>query len=157
MKPRAELMQSLLDSRASMLTQLDQVDLNRKIYPLWTIREILAHICGWDDSTMVVIECLLTDSVPTTPVSHGIDAYNEQTVSTREGLDYDHVYREYLDTRKAMLKMLADLPDEKIYQETVLPWGVHGSVADLIEIFADHEVEHALDVQKIVAEAQDIS
>ncbi len=152
---RTQLITSLQDSRASMMAHLDKVDLQRKIYPLWTIREILAHICGWDDSVIAVINCLHDGSTPTTPADHGIDAYNAATVSTREGLDYDHVMSEYKTTRQQMLDMLSELSEEKLTQITILPWGGHGNLVDLVKIFAEHELEHAEDVAKIVAAAQD--
>ncbi len=151
---RTKLMRDLEESRAAMLVHLTQVNLQRKIYPLWTIREILAHISGWDDSVIAVIECLRDGSVPTTPAREGVDAYNAATVTTREGLDYDHVYREYIETRKILLGMLAELDDARLAETTTLPWGGYGTVEQIIGIFVEHEIEHAGDVQKIVAAAQ---
>lgn len=154
---RTQLMRNLEESRAAMLVHLTQVELQRKIYPLWTIREILAHISGWDDSVIAVVECLRDGSVPTTPAAAGIDAYNAATVATREGLDYDHVYCEYIETRKQLLGLLAELDDSKLTETTTLPWGGYGSVQQIIAIFVEHEYEHAGDVQKIVAAARENS
>lgn len=151
MDQRTVLIESLEKSRASMLTHLEEIDRDRKIYPLWTIREILAHICGWDDSVIAMARALLADSVPATPAMRGADVYNAETVSTREGLDYDHIYREYMQTRKTVLDLLRELPEEKIARPSVLPWGEPGSLVDLVHIFAEHEIEHAVDVQQLIA------
>ncbi len=151
MNQREDLIAILEHSRAKMVAQLNEIDLNRKIYPLWTIREMLAHLSGWDDAVIAFIQSLLTDQIPATPAARGIDVYNDETVSTREGLDYDHVYREYIETRKVLLQLLQEVPDAKVTSQYILPWGDSGTLVDIINIFGPHEEEHAEDVEKIIA------
>ena len=154
MTKREELIAILQRSRTKMLSQLDEIDLNRKIYPLWTIREMLAHLSGWDDAVIAFLQSLMAGQIPATPASRGIDAYNAETVATREGLDYDHIYREYIQTRKILITLLQDIPEEKIESEYVLPWGEPGTLVDIINIFGPHEEEHAEDIEKIIAKSK---
>ncbi len=149
-----QLVQRLEASRAAMIKHLDRIDKNRKIYPLWTVREILAHLSGWDDASIGFIRALLAGEVPPTPAARGIDVYNAETVATREGLDYDHIYREYIATRGALLDLIRKMPEEKISEKSILPWGGEGSLIDIINIFGPHEEEHAEDVRKIMKEAE---
>ena len=151
MTQREDLIATLQHSRQKMLSQLDKIDQNRKIYPLWTIREILAHLSGWDDAVIAFIQALSAGQTPATPASRGMDAYNAETVATREGLDYDHIYREYIQTRKILLDLLQTNPVEKIDLEYTLPWGERGTLIDIVNIFGPHEQEHALDVENIIA------
>ncbi len=151
METKQTLMSQLERSREKMLAQLDEIDLNRKIYPLWTIREMLAHLSGWDDAVIAFVNSIVEGSEPATPAARGMDYYNAQTVATREGLDYDHIYREYVQTRKVLLDLLREMPEEKIREPYILPWGELGTVLDIVHIFAPHEEEHAEDVGKIIA------
>ncbi len=154
MQLRDELIQHYQNSRAKMIVLLDKIDQNRKIYPLWTVREILAHLSGWDDATISFIRTILEGGQPgLTLAAQGIDNYNAESVSTREGLDYDHIYREYLETRRVLLELIHQMPEEQITQKFVLPWGGYGTLADMVNIFVPHEEEHAEDVQKIIADA----
>jgi hypothetical protein len=153
METKQNLINQIEISRAKMVTQLDKIDLNREIYPLWTIREMLAHLSGWDDAVIAFIKSLLEGSEPATPAALGVDYYNAQTVATREGLDYDHIYREYLQTRTVLLDLLRSLPEEQIHATYVLPWGDPGTVVDIVHIFGPHEEEHAEDVAKIIAQS----
>ncbi len=150
MSKREELIEILVRSRKKMVEQLDEIDKNREIYPLWTIREMLAHLSGWDDAVIAFFHSLEEGNTPATPAARGVDVYNAETVATREGLDYDHIYREYFETRKILLEMLSKLPEEKITQEFILPWGDRGTVVDIVDIFGPHEEEHAEDVEKIL-------
>jgi len=151
MNSRDALIARLEHSRAMMLTHLDELDKNRKIYPLWTVREILAHLSGWDDATIAFIRTILEGGQPgLTLAAQGIDVYNAETVSTREGLDYDHIYREYLETRRVLLDLIRQMPEELVTEPYILPWGGYGTLVDMINIFVPHEEEHAEDVRKII-------
>jgi hypothetical protein len=151
---REELIATLQRSRSKMMAQLVEIDLNRKIYPLWTIREMLAHLSGWDDAVIAFIEALMEGQTPATPAARGIDVYNAETVATREGLDYDHIYREYVETRRQLLKLLEAVPEEKITAEYILPWGEPGTLVEIVNIFGPHEEEHAEDIENIIARSR---
>lgn len=149
---RDELVRQLEQARAEMTAQLDEINKNRKIYPLWTIREILAHIAGWDDAIIASLSAHIAGREPDTPAARGLDAYNAETVATREGLDYDHIYREYIHTRDALIEQVRSTPEEKVEQDFVMPWGGTSNLQGLLKIFIEHELEHAADVRKIINE-----
>lgn len=151
--PRPELVGQLQQARAQMVALLDEIDKNRKIYPLWTIREILAHITGWDDAIIASLKAHIAGREPGTPASRGVDAYNAETVATREGLDYDHIYREYFRTRDVLIDLVTSMPSEKTAQKFIVPWGDEGDLQSLLKVFIDHEIEHADDVRKLIDEA----
>jgi hypothetical protein len=152
MKKQDEILQAYEHSRAIMMAQLDEIDRNRKVYPLWTIREIIAHLSGWDDSAIGFLNALLKGELPPTPAMRGTTVYNDETVSTREGLNYDQILREYMSTRSNLLSLIRKTPDEILTKKSILPWGEEGSFVDLANIFTPHEIEHAEDVKKLIEE-----
>ncbi len=155
MDKRQVLIERLEKSRAMMIAHLEEIDKNRKIYPLWTVREILAHLSGWDDATIGFIRDLMAGREPATPAARGIDVYNAETVATREGLDYDHIYREYIETRRVLLDLIRQMPEEMVTQVDTLPWGGKGTLEQIVlEIFGSHEEEHAEDVHKLILNSQ---
>jgi len=154
MNQREELIAILEHSRTKMVAHLDEIDKNRKIYPLWTIREMLAHLSGWDDAVIAFIQSLTAGKIPATPAARGINEYNAETVATREGLDYDHIYREYIQTRNVLLQLLREVPNEKVTEQYILPWGDPGTLVDIIKIFGPHEEEHAEDVEKLILQSK---
>jgi hypothetical protein len=152
MGKREEILETLEKSHTVMMAQLLEVDKQRKIYPLWTIREIIAHLSGWDDAMIGFVNALLTGKTPPTPAPRGVEVYNEETVSTREGLSYSHIVREYIETRAKLIDLARQMTEEMVVQKSVLPWGGEGSLLDIVEVFGPHELEHATDVQKIIEE-----
>ncbi len=140
---RELLIERLHQARQTLIQLARQAPVDRMIYPGWTIKEYLDHLAGWDD---VVVEALRAhakgEPIPQT-AARGINAYNAQTVSTRESLDLDHTWREFDASRGALLQALNDLPGEKFGLALVFPWGETGTVNDLIEIFVEHDRHHA--------------
>lgn len=150
---RFELVSQLKKARSEMIAHLDEIDKNRKIYPLWTIREILAHIAGWDDAIIASVSAHVAGREPGTPAVRGVDVYNAETVATREGLDYDHIYREYIHTREMLIDLISNMPLEKANQRFIMPWGEEGDLRTLLTVFIEHEFEHADDVRKLIDQA----
>lgn len=150
MGKRDDILKAYELARATMMQYLDEIDRNRKIYPLWTIREIIAHISGWDDAAIGFLSAQLKGEHPPTPAMRGTTVYNEETVSTREGLGYDLILREFVSTRAKLISLIQSAPDEILTQKSTLPWGEEGSFEDMANIFAPHEVEHAHDVAKLI-------
>ena len=156
MDQRGVLIKRYESSRAKMLAHLDVIDKNRKIYPLWTVREILAHLSGWDDAVIGFVQALTSGGIPGTPALRGMDVYNAETVATRDGLSYEQIYREYIQTRKTLLDMIRAMPEEKVTQKLTLPWGGEGTLVDLVDLFEPHETTHAEDVRKIIEDSHDV-
>lgn len=152
MGKREEILKTIENSHTMMMAQLNEVDKHRKIYPLWTIREIIAHLSGWDDAAIGFVDALLKGETPPTPAIRGTTVYNDETVSTREGLSYDHIVREYIETRIKLTTLIRRMSEEMVAQKSILPWGDEGSLADIVQVFGPHELEHAMDVKKIIKE-----
>ncbi|MCX6078814.1 MAG: ClbS/DfsB family four-helix bundle protein [Chloroflexi bacterium] len=154
MSSREVLIEILESSRSKMTAQLTKIEMKRSIYPLWTIREMLAHLSGWDAAAIEFIRSLMADQIPATPAARGIDVYNAESVAARDGLTYDQVYREYIDAREVLITLLQKIPDVKISAQYILPWGTQGSIVDIVNIYGPHEEEHADDVANIIAQSQ---
>lgn len=116
---------------------------NKEIYKGWTLKEFLAHMSGWDDAVIESLHAHLEGLPFLTPAARGVNAYNAQTVSTHKSLDYDHTRRDWDRTHELIIQALLDLPEEKFHQALTFPWGETGTVAYLVEIFVEHEEEHA--------------
>lgn len=121
---------------------------NREIFPGWKLKDFLAHMSGWDESVIESMDAHKDGKPYPTPASGGVNAYNAQSVSSRENLDYDQIFRDWNRTHERIFQALRDMPDEKFVQPITFPWGETGSIAYLVEIFVEHEEEHAEHLQR---------
>jgi hypothetical protein len=145
-----ELIAILEHPRLKMMACLDHIDVNRQVYSLWTIREVLAHLSGWDDAAVGFMKSILADKTPLTPAADGIDVYNASSVAARVGMDYDQVRQQFITVRVELLALLKQIPEEKLTTEYILPWGEPGTLVDIIHIYGPHEEEHVESLQEMI-------
>jgi len=148
MEEREHLIQQLDQAREKLRAELVGLDTQIEIYPTWTIKQMLAHITGWDDATLASLQAHAAGREPAVPASQGINFYNAQTVETRQALSYQQVVQEWELTREQLKTVIREMRPEKLAEPLVLPWGLTGTVAQVVAIFADHEEEHAREIQK---------
>jgi hypothetical protein len=123
---------------------------NPTIYQPWRMKEVLDHITGWDDAVIASIKSFLAGEVPATPASRGIDAYNAETVTSREAIPYEVTQREWEASRTELLDLLHKMTDEQLHTPFGFPWGDSGTIEDLVEIFTKHEETHAKEIREII-------
>jgi hypothetical protein len=145
---QGELIEELDEVREAMWQVAEAVDPGCEIYPEWTIKEILAHLTGWEDATIESLKAHIAGDVPATPASRGIDAYNAATVYTRETLSYDHVVREWRQTREDLKDLVREMDSEHLVGKMVFPWGPRGTAEELVRIIIHHESGHAEEVRQ---------
>ncbi len=143
MDSKEKIIERFNQARQEVRGLLPQIDQHMEIYPGWTIKEVLAHLAGWDDATILALKAFLAGEAPPVPASRGIDPYNAQTVAERSNLNYDQIVREWDMVRDQLTPMLESLTDEKLAATIVAPWGPSMTVATLIRDMAEHEAEHA--------------
>jgi hypothetical protein len=140
---RAFLIQRLKEKREVIEHLVAKAPSDKEIYAGWRIKELLAHLSGWDDSIIETLQAHAKGEPVSRTVSVGINAYNAKTVHTRESLGLEQVIKEWKATRELVFHALDDLPDKKFNQPFTFPWGEPGTVAYLIENFVEHEEHHA--------------
>jgi hypothetical protein len=146
MQDKTQLLQQFDEARGKMRATLAGIDAHMEIYPGWTIKELLAHLAGWDDATIAALKAFTSGGAPPVPAARGLDVYNAETVAERATLDYEHIVKEWEWVREQLLVLLDEMPSENLEMKIVTPWGRSTTVARLVAIMAEHEEEHAADV-----------
>ena len=154
MNEREHIIAEFEKSRARMRAVVAKADAHQTIYPRWTMKEVLDHISGWDDAVISVLKAHINGVIEDMPSVRGIDAYNAETVSTREALPYEHSLRDWEASRTALKKLILEIPDEKMNEVFPFPWEGSGNVADLLRIFYEHEEEHAEEIEGIIEQGK---
>lgn len=150
MSDRDTYIQRFEAARAAMREIVQMAQDNPTIYQPWRMKEVLDHITGWDDAIIASIKSMLAGDVPATPAARGIDAYNAETVTSREAIPYAVTQREWEASRAELLGLIRQMTDAQLHQPFTLPWGGSGTIEDLVEIFTEHEETHAREIGEII-------
>jgi hypothetical protein len=148
MDEREELVQELDKSRGVLLELLADLPSDLEIYPGWTLRQFYAHLTGWDEVVTTALREHAAGRVPRAPVVNGINAYNAESIHTRETLDYAQIVEEWQLARAELRAAIRNFPVERLNESLVFPWGPVGSVRQLVEVLVEHEGdEHAAELR----------
>jgi uncharacterized protein (TIGR03083 family) len=143
-----ELCQRLERSHSQWEDLLPHINPAQELYPGWTIRQLLAHLTGWDENTIATLTALQSPEAPEAPGTYDFDEFNAHTVSSRQALDLTAVIQEWRGTRERLVTLLREMSDETYSKTLVASWGEHLSVPGLIQVFIGHEASHARDIQQ---------
>ena len=109
--PDRDVLFNRLDKARSKIEELlPKIDPHKEIYPGWTIKDLLAHMTGWDEVAIDSLQSHLGNRPPTIPAIHDLDEYNALTVSSRKDMDYEPVLKEWRLSRQVLRTILEQLP-----------------------------------------------
>ena len=143
---RDSLLGCLDEARRQIEELLPKIDPAKEICPGWTIREMFAHISGWDDACIDALEAHVSGRPLSISAIHSLKKYNESTVNSRKALTYDQILNEWREKRELLRDMIRKLSEEKFSEPIAVPWGKEITIRKLVEIFSQHEKEHAQEI-----------
>jgi hypothetical protein len=143
------LIQQLDAARQALRTAIEGLDREAEIYSGWTLKQLLAHVAGWDDAVITSLQAHIKGNEPGAPADRGIDHYNAESVATREALPYERIHQEWELAREQLKCIIRDMPEDKFATPLLFPWGHHGTVSQIVAIFTGHEHEHAIDLEAL--------
>ena len=150
MEARERLIGELGEARAELRSVLALVDPRQEIYPGWTVKQVVAHIAGWDEAVSASLRAHLGCGEAGTPAATGIDPYNAESVATREALSTDQVVAEWELARRELIAMVREIPEGRWDEAHLYAWGERGTVSQELAIFIHHEREHAEEIRALL-------
>ena len=145
-----QLILILNHSREEMRKVVDLVDPEQQIYPSWKIKEVLAHMAGWDACVAASLEAHSRGLAHTEESALEPDVFNHRSVIDRDGLSYDQVVEDWQAQRQNLTRVIEKLTEENFQAPAMFPWGQVGAVEDVVRGFAAHERRHAEEIHRLL-------
>jgi hypothetical protein len=149
---KTELVERLEAGHEALRTALEGVDPATEACPGWTAGGLLAHISGWDEWTIPWLQAVAAGDREYQPSWRGIDALNAEFVAQREGLSYEQMLQDWERSRERLKAAIGDMPAEALDTPLDYPWGGCGTVAEFALILAEHDEEHAAEIEETKGE-----
>ena len=150
---RERLIAELDEARAQLYGLVKDFDPGLEVYAGWTLKELLAHLTGWDDLVIAALEAFMGGEPMPMSAIRGVDPYNASTVSERSNLPLAHIRDEFQATRELLKATIRRVPAERFDELADLPWGERASITSMIRIFSHHEREHYEEIMDHLGEA----
>jgi len=154
MDERERLIRQFDGAREQVRAALAGIDPRMAVNPRWSVKELVAHLAGWDAVTGDALRAHATGDLAETPAKGGINAYNARSVAARRGLSYEETVADWEQASDGLRQALVDMPAERLSEKMVFPWGPKGTVARAVAIMAGHEEEHAHELHVLRGEME---
>ena len=142
------LVAQMQEARYALNQAIEKASPHMEICPTWQLKQVLDHITGWDGLVSATLRQYQRDEIPAKIVD-SIDRFNAASISTRQGLSFQQSRQAYDDSRSELLQVLQNLPIGLASQELHAPWGGKTTVVEILNIFIEHEHEHAAQIEKL--------
>ena len=149
MSDLGDLINSIDSVRDEMKVMVENTDLELEICPGWMIKEVVGHITAWEIVIHKALKAFLVGDPPYFLREQDFDLFNKGEVEKRSAWTLGEVIREWEEVREDLKKTIKKLKEDELLMEMVLPWGSERTIQELIEIIAEHEQEHAEDVERL--------
>lgn len=150
--PQAVLLASLRASCRALLALVALVPADeretRPVHGSWTLKELLAHIVGWD---RYAVEGIHTGGWP--PLPDGvtdIPSFNDHSVASRQAQTWQMIWTELIDTRRELLMLIERMAQSDL--DTVFGEPARGeTMYQWLLIWLHHELEHSAELRIALA------
>jgi hypothetical protein len=127
---------------------LSRIDPTKQLYTGWTIKEVLAHLTGWDDAVIDSLLAYIDNKPSTNPIIKSLDEYNAVSISSRWDYTEEQILKEWRSTRQKLRNIIEQFPKNMLESPVIVPWGEESTPANLMIMLCEHEEEHFRDISE---------
>lgn len=137
---RSELLKAIEGLSQRELTEIP-------IYEGWTIKEVLAHIIGWDQRVIKTLPLMLQNRASEIPGVE-VEAHNRQSLAAWADRSLAETLAEIKSTHQQILDMLSSLDHVEIDMRRERNGRVITIRSYVIDIMMEHERQHAAEISQ---------
>jgi hypothetical protein len=144
-KKKTVIIQNLKEVRAQIMETIHSIPkekLDQPFLGVWTLKDLLAQLVGWDFSNLDAIKNLLSDQLPAffLYVDKDWQEYNAQLAERYRTQDFQSLLQALCDSHVKLIEFLEGLPDEVFENDHGVEYqGNPITVSRLLEIEAQDE------------------
>jgi hypothetical protein len=149
---KRRLLELLAQTHSVTRATLEGIDLDLRVYSDagWRIRDIIGHIATWDRQVAKSLRAYRIGQEYAIP-EFNEDTFNQEDVLSQGESTNQEVFDEWEQARDDFKAAVKDLPLDQFPGDLLYPWGdERGTIAHLVEMMAEHDVEHSDEIVKAI-------
>ncbi len=135
---RAEILRAIAGLSEAELTEV-------LVYEAWTIKDILAHLIGWDEWVISILPLITEARADEIPLINR-EAYNQQTLNLWQTKSVDEIQQKLQETHEAVVHMLSNLDYVEIDTRHERDGRVITIRSYVVDVVEEHERQHAAEI-----------
>lgn len=155
-KKKDKLISSLADVRDRILTIalfLPEEKQDEIFLGIWSSKDLLAHLAGWDETNLKAAEEILSGNLPSFYAHSDKDwaTYNSKLVAEYGRADFEELVAFLRQSHGRLLNYLHDLPANEIWKDRgIRAKGWKVTIGRLLEVEKEDEEEHYQQLKQFV-------
>ncbi len=151
------LLVGFVEGRRNLFSLAEQIHIrlqDQVFLGTWSIRDMLAHLIGWDYSNLEAIQAILSSRLPAFYgfIDKDWRSYNARLVDMYKKGDVPDLIQAGRVSMKVLVERLAELPANDIYKDHGVRYrGYKVTIARLVEAETKDEVVHLEQIQGFLA------
>jgi hypothetical protein len=137
--------QQLHEKLVSLVNQIPPGNREKIMFDKWSLKDVLAHLAAWNELDASRIEALQKGKV-----YEWIDdwnSFNKVEVEKRQGLNWENIYKEFVNSGKKMVNAYSAL-DEKLWDKEFGRNNRISATRDLKGMIS-HQEDHIRELEKV--------
>jgi uncharacterized damage-inducible protein DinB len=125
---------------------------------VWSVKDLLAHLVGWDYANVEAVDAILADRMPAFYAHHdsGWKTFNAELVATYRRDDMDELIRSMRESHGQLVERLQALPDEDFARDRGLRAGRYRvTIARLMRVELSDERKHLEQIQSFARQCEE--
>lgn len=158
---KQDILSHLMETRAAILhaaSQLSPTAQKTTFLGTWSIKDLLAHLAGWDFTNLAAIKDIQAGKLPEFYALHDKDwkTYNAELVAKYNRDDFDELLAFVHDSHRQLIEYLETVPAEAFEQDFGVRSGrgARVTIARLLQAEWKDEQEHLRQIQDFMAKLQ---
>jgi hypothetical protein len=138
--------EKLIQLRAELIDLINQFDKSKrliKLFDQWSLKDVLAHLAGWDKVTFESVDNLSKGKMSIWGGS--VQKINDNNTLVRKDWLWDQVYQEFVDNSQQMIETYSRLPSN-MWDSPLYP-GKKFSPKKFLKIDINHYQEHLEEIK----------
>ena len=147
---RQEVLNHLARARAQLLAAIEGLGATElttlPVSGTWSLREVLAHICGWAAWDLAAITAIQQGQCPDLSVIRDVDVFNDRLVAEREKWSVKRILAKMEETQVGMQELVGNLSDRDLFVDGAFQGPYWKNLAEWLQVAWEHEEEHTAQI-----------
>lgn len=151
------LLDLLTETYSTFLAAVEGIDPEMGVYTDsdWRVRDVIWHLATWDRQVAKSLRAYQAGGEYSIP-DFNEDQFNAAAFLKGRNLTAQQIFEEWVYTREDFKEAVREIPLDQFPGDLLYPWGdERGSIPQLVEYMAEHDVEHRDEILKRVASRED--
>jgi len=115
---------------------------------VWTVKDVLGHIASWEETCLEPIRRYADGGPFEVQVIEDYMAWNNKQAARKRDVPLDAILDELATIRQGLVEAASGLSAGQWKQRVPFSWGGRGTIAEVLDVFYQHELEHVRSIQR---------